>query len=126
MSTLARGEKAMTAFLKERIIGGKSMWDPMKKGKVLNWTDSSKTIKVKVGTKEVCLKAVNSLFARLLMVSRSSRVDVDLKAAINLHELSTVNHLLMSADGKQHPCEDKSQLIHLLEGFPQCCSLSPY
>ena len=77
------GEKGLKAFLKERICGTKNLWDQMKKIKIENWKDNCKT--VKVGGKEVNMKAANSLFASLLLVARSAREDVNLPAAIGLH-----------------------------------------
>ena len=62
-----------------------------------NWKDNCKT--VKVGGKEVNMKAPNSLFACLLLVARSSREDVDLPAAIGLHEFSNISNMLIYPDG---------------------------
>ena len=78
------GERGLKAFVEERICATKILWDKMTKIKIENWKDNCKT--VKVGSKEVNMEAANSLFARLLLVARSSREDVDLPAAIGLHE----------------------------------------
>ena len=53
------------------------------------------------------------MFARLLVISRSSR-DVDLKEVVGMYELSTTNKVYMQARGLLHPCTDKSQLTHEL------------
>ena len=87
-----------------------------------NWTDGHKSINVKAGGKEVCVKAASSLFSRLLMVARSSCDEVDLKEAIGVHEFSITNQMLMTADGR--PSKDKFQLMKHLEGLLQSWVLS--
>ena len=62
------GEKGLKAFVEERNCGTKNLCDQMTK--IENWKDNCKT--VKVGGKEVNMKAANSLFARLRLVARSS------------------------------------------------------
>ena len=51
-------EKGLKAFVEERICGTKNLRDKMTKIKIENWKDNCKT--VKVGGKEVNMKAVNS------------------------------------------------------------------
>ena len=93
-SILSIGERGLTAFkqfVEERIPGTKSLWHKMTKMKNLRWSDTCKEVKVKVCAQDVCIKAANSLFARLLIVARSSREKVDLKEAIGTHEFSMIN-----------------------------------
>ena len=82
--------------------------------KVFGWNEIKKTVKTKMGADDVLLKESNSLMARLLVITRSSR-DMDLKEIIGKYEFSPINKMIMSADGRLHPCSDKAQLIHILE-----------
>ena len=61
------------------------------------------------------LKATTSLFARLLVIARSSRESVDLEEVIGMHEFAYTNKVLMAPDGSIHPSTDKSIVIKLLE-----------
>ena len=70
---------------------------------MLGWNSAAKTSKGRIGSEEVKLKASTSLMARLLVITRSSR-EIDLKLIIGTYEFSTINKLLMTADGKLHPC----------------------
>ena len=96
----------------------------MTKVKRQNWTDGPKSLNVKAGGKEVCVKAASSLFSSLLMVARSSRDEVDLKEAIGVHEFAMTNQIVMTADGRVNPSKDKFQLMKHLEGLPQSWVLS--
>ena len=42
---------------------------------------------------------------------------MDLKEIIGKYEFSNINRMLMTANGKLHPCEDKSQLLHILQAL---------
>ena len=55
----------------------------MKKRKLQTWKSNGKVIKVKTVEQVVELKEDRSLFARLMMVSKS-RPDIDIKEAIGL------------------------------------------
>ena len=81
----------------------------MSKVKLLNRNTSSKEIKVQASTNVMTLKASTSLFARMLVVARSSRADINTKHVIGTHEFGA----LMQADGTLHPINDKGSVIHL-------------
>lgn len=108
-----RGKKGYQNFVEERISGTCNLWDKMHKVKVLGWNEGAKPIKTKIGAEEILLKQSSSILARLLVIARSSR-ETDFKDVIGTYELSSINHTLMSADGRLHPCNDKSQLLHEL------------
>ena len=55
----------------------------MTKSKVLGWKEINKVIKTKVGTDQALLKESNSLIARLLMITRSTR-DIDIEEIIGV------------------------------------------
>ena len=78
--------------------------------KLLNRNTSSKEIKVQAGTNIMTLNATTSLFARMLVVARSSRDDINSKHVIGTHEFGA----LMQADRTLHPINYKSSVIHLL------------
>lgn len=84
----------------------------MKRLKYLNWSDGAKIFKEKGSA--VCLKAKNSLFARLLLIAKSSR-SINLEHIISQHEFSPTSAALMKADGSLHPCHDKAKLTIALE-----------
>ena len=108
-----RGEAEYRIFVEERICGDKNLWDSRSKVPVLGWTAGTRPVKAKTGSTEITLKTSSSMMARLLVITRSSR-DIDLKHVIGKHEFSATNHMLMTPEGKLHPCCDKAQLIHKL------------
>ena len=114
LDTEIRGHTAYASFVDDRISGDKNLWDKMTKVKLLSWTSGAKVIKAKVGSEEISLKASTSLMARLLVITRSSR-EIDIKEVIGTFEFSTTNRMLMTPDGRIHPCTDKATLIHELE-----------
>ena len=113
------GKDAFTHFVAERITEDGNLWDAMTKVKLLTWNATAKEVKMKTGTEVVTLKATSSLFARMLLIARSSRDDIDLEKVIGTHEFSHTNGTLVRADGFLHPTNDKSSVIHLLEGLVQ-------
>jgi len=118
LSTEQVGKKdAFAQFVEQRITGGGNLWDRMTKVKLLTWNAAAKEIKVKTGSEVTTLKATSSLFARMLLVARSSRDDINLEEVIGTHEFSHTNGTLMQAEGTLHPTNDKSSVIHFLEGL---------
>ena len=109
----SRGDEAKETFLQNRICGDGNLWDPMKKVKLLNWDDLSKSTKLKSKTKEFQLKSTTSLFSRLMVIAKSER-SLDLEAAISQYEFHSVNHLLMNPNGTLIPCKGKSDLTKAL------------
>ena len=116
LRTEERGEAAYREFVKERVCGEKNMWDKMTKIKYFGWSAGCKTIKVDVGSKEMTMKTSNSMMARLLVITRSSRA-IDLKEVIGKYEFLTTNQKLMSSDGQLRRCSDKALLMHHLENL---------
>ena len=74
-----------------------------------------KDIKLNTGIEVLTLKATTSLFARLLVIARSSRESVDLEEVVGMHEYAYTNKVLMAPDGSVYPSTDKSIVIKLLE-----------
>lgn len=110
-----KGQEAFRKFVDEHITGNGNLWDRMTKVKLLTWTAAAKDIKLKIGSDITTLKATTSLFARLLVIARSSRENVDLAKVIGVHEFSYANRILMQPDGNVHPTSDKSTVIQLLK-----------
>ena len=82
----------------------------MKKRKLHIWKSNGKVIKVKTVERVVELKEDRSLFARLMMVSKS-RPDIDIKEAIGLYEFTVVPRALFAPDGTMMHCSCKSMLM---------------
>ena len=115
LATEETGMDAYETFVEERIIGSRNLWDNMTKVKQKTWMSAGKYIKLNTGTEVLTLKATSSLFARLLVIARSSRESVDLEEVIGMHEFAYTNKVLMAPDGSIHPSTDKSIVIKLLE-----------
>ena len=65
--------EAYKTFVEECIIGRRNLWDKMTKVKQKTWMSAGKDIQLNTGTEVLTLKATTSLFARLLVITRSSR-----------------------------------------------------
>ena len=111
-----RGQQSLQCFVQDRILGNTNLWDRMTKIKYLNWVDACKTIKLKSNHEQFELKATNSLFARMLMIAKSSR-QIDLQQVVENYEFTAINTCLLNIDGSLIPCTNKSELIHVLEGL---------
>jgi hypothetical protein len=113
------GKKLFEEFVSQRITtGNTNVWAPMKKTQLQVWKNSAMTMRVKVGGKEIELKEDRSLFARMLVVSKS-RPDINVKEAIGHHEFSVVPRSLFAGDGSMLHCSDKSALMKILEELPK-------
>ena len=112
-----RGEEAMKSFVKERICGSENLWGTVKKQKFFNWIDTCKKVKLKDSKGDIELKSTNSLFARLLLIAKSSR-ELDLEDVISEYEFAIINAIIMQPDGSVIPCNKKSELLHILEELP--------
>src|SRR6218665_1836511 len=117
LSTEEVGLSAYRRFVEERLNGNDNLWTKMTKVKQLTWSSSAKDIRLKAGYEVLTLKATSSLFARMLVIARSAREDIDLEDVIGTHEFSCTNRVLMGPDGSIHPTTDKSTVIHLLENM---------
>ena len=65
--------EAYQTFVEERIIGRRNLWDNMTKVKQKSWMSAGKDIQLNTWTEVLTLKATTSLFARLLVIARSTR-----------------------------------------------------
>lgn len=90
-----------------------NLWDPVKKNKLNLCSSAKKKLKVKVNGNVKELQADRSLFARLLIVSRSQR-QVYLKELLGKYEFSAVPQSPFHYDGTMHLCQQKSELIEIL------------
>ena len=117
MKTLTVGSEAHQMYVKERLVGNASLWDRMKRLKLLNWTSAGKSAQVKLKKDTVELKENRSLFARLALAA-VSKPDFDMADCIGNYEFSCVSRALFATDGSLLPCTGKSQLMHILETYP--------
>ena len=115
LATEETGMEAYQRFVEDRIIGSGNLWDKMSKVKQKTWMSAAKDIKLNIGSEVLTLKATTSLFARLLVISWSSRESVNLEEVIGMHEFAYTNKVLMASDGSIHPTTEKSTVIKLLE-----------
>ena len=91
-----KGEEAMTAFIKKRLTTNEvPFYDPIPKLKLATF-DSVTLAPVKIGGREVMLKADRDLFARLLVVAQTR--DMDLREVFR-YSLGPIPWSLASADG---------------------------
>ena len=112
------GEKLYQKFVKERIQGDSSVWDPMKRNNLKTFKDNSKSIKTKVGEKMIEIKEEKNLMSRFLIAARK-RPEMELEMCIGEYEFSVVPRSLFTPDGLPHTCNNKSQLIHLIEDYAE-------
>ena len=71
------GQVMYAAFVTDRITGNSiNLWSPMKKCKLLTWSSSAVTAKIKDGDKIIELREDRALFARLLVVSKAHQIDL--------------------------------------------------
>ena len=96
--------------------GWKLSWKINRQVKLLSWNTVSAELKLKAGSEVFTLKATSSLFARMLVIARSSRDDIDLEEVIELRSASLHKRVLMKP-GSIHHTSDKSIIIHLLDGL---------
>ena len=82
-----------------------------------NLKAAGKKVKLSLGQKVMELKEDRSLFAHLLLVSKS-RPEINLEDAVGRHELSVVPRSMFAADGEMLHCHTKSNLMAILEILP--------
>ena len=75
---------------------------------------NSKKMKVHIHDKVVELKEDRSLFAHMMMVTRS-RPEIDIEEAIGKYEFTVVPRSLFASDGSMLHCSSKSVLMGILE-----------
>ena len=73
-------------------------------------------MKIKLADKVTEIATDRSLFARLMMVTRSKR-DLDLREIFRRYELCAVPRLFFTNDGIMHQFQMKSKLIHIVQSL---------
>ena len=112
------GNKLFQTFVKERIqTAEKSIWDVVKKRKLLTWKTTGKTVRVATKDKIIELKEDRCLFARMMVICKS-RPEIDIKEAVGVYEFSVVPRSMFAADGNMLHCSAKSALMSILEKLP--------
>ena len=91
LSTEKVGMEAFQRFVEARLTGNENLWTKMTKVKLLSWNATVKEVKLKSGSEVQILKATSSFFARMLVIARSSREDIDLETVIGTHEFAYTN-----------------------------------
>ena len=95
-----------------------SLWAHIKRSRLKLCSQSKKKIKVEIDEHVSELTADRSLFARLLLVSRSQR-HVDFAKTLGQYELSVVPRSIFAYDGTMNLCSAKSKLMTILKSVIQ-------
>ena len=73
------GNRLLRTFVKERVqTAAKSIWDVVKKRKLLSWKTTWKTVRVAANDKIIELKEDRCLFAGMMVICKS-RPEIDIK-----------------------------------------------
>ena len=117
-----KGKEAMTAFIRKRLTTDEiSFHDPIPKLKLATF-DSMPVSSVKIGGKEVMLKADRDLFARLLVVAQTRDMDLQL---VFKYSLGPLLWSLASADGSLCKTVKSKLLETLIEGVEPAEDVQP-
>ena len=104
------GKKLLEEFTTKRLEGNLSVWDKMKKRKLLTFKTTAKSLKKKVNDKMVSLREEKTLITRFLVMARQ-RPDIDLPILLGNFEFSVIPKSLFDTDGSVLPVIDKSKVI---------------
>ena len=112
------GNRLLRTFVKERRqTAEKSIWDVVKKRKLLSWKTTWKTVRVAANNKIIELKEDRCFFARMMVICKS-RPEIDIKEEVGVYEFSVVPRSMFAADGNMLHCSAKSALMSILEKLP--------
>jgi len=102
-------------FVAERLTSGKvNLWSQMKKKQLKTWRSARKKMKITAGDTIVELQEDISLFARILVISKS-RSEINLRETIATYEFSVVPRAMFAADSTMLHCSIESNLMAILE-----------
>lgn len=101
------GQEKYNDFVKQKLEGKGSIWDPLKKEKLNTFSSNNKNVTVTVSKQLVQVREERKLMTRLLIASRT-RPDIDLPSNIGMYEFSVVPRSLFTIDGTLHQTTDKS------------------
>lgn len=111
------GADLYATFKKDRIESSSvNLWAPIKRNKLHLCSSSRKKVKTGIGGSVSELSADRSLFARMLIVTRSQR-DVDVAETLGKYEMAAVPRSMFAYDGTMHLCTAKSKLIAILKSL---------
>jgi len=109
------GAELYTTFRSHRIESDSvSLWAPIKRNKLKLCSSSKKKLKIDVEGSVTELNADRSLFARMLILTRSQR-DVELAQTLGKYEMSVVPRSMFTYDGTMNLCSSKSNLMTILK-----------
>ena len=108
------GKKRLQEFVTTRLIGDKSIWEPLTKRKLPTLASNNKVVKAKIQNQIINIKAERKLTTRFVIASRS-RQEIDLPKYLGEYEFSVVPRSLFSTDGKLLPTNDKSIIVKEIE-----------
>lgn len=117
-----KGRQAFQTFVNERLVTNtKGFFDTFTKLKLGSFRDAQKKTSVKAGTKNIIIKADRNLFACLLVVGQSRKVDL---RELLTFELGPLPWSLASLDGMLAKT-NKAALSKLLENEVKCLESLP-
>ena len=117
-----KGRLAFQTFVNERLVtNAKGFFDTFTKLKLGSFRDAQKKTSVKAGTKNIIIKADRNLFARLLVIGQSRKVDL---RELLTFELGPLPWSLASLDGMLAKT-NKATLSKLLENEVKCLESLP-
>ena len=112
------GNKLFETFVKEWIqTAEKSIWDVVRRRKLLMWKTTGKTVRVATKDKIIKLKEDRCLFTWMMVICKS-RPEIDIKEAVGVYEFSVVPRSMFAADGTLLHCSAKSALMSILGKLP--------
>ena len=116
LNAVYTGKDKYDLFIKERLIGEKSIWDTITKEKIPTFVFNNKEITITVNKELVNIKEERKLMSRFLVTLRS-RPDIDLSYYLGEFELSVIPRSLFTVDGCLHKTTDKSVVASQLRKF---------
>ena len=116
LNAVYTGKDKYDLFIKERLIGEKSIWDTITKEKIPTFAFNNKEITIIVNKELVNIQEERKLMSRFLVALRS-RHDIDLSCYLSEFELSFIPRSLFTVDGCLHKTTDKSVVASELRKF---------
>ncbi|XP_038062969.1 uncharacterized protein LOC119733637 [Patiria miniata] len=116
------GEEQCVQFIKERLQGGQvGFFFPLKKNKLLTFSNQGKEVSLGVNDKQVVLKANRDLFTRLLVTSQVRKADM---REVLSFSLGPVPLPIATESGHLYQ-NSKSDLMHYVEELAGVAPVSP-
>ena len=113
-----KGQKRFLDFIQDRLLPTSqiSVWDPLQKSKLKNFSNWMQKTKVHIGDKVIKLREERQLLGRFLIIQGSRPELVPrLEETISEFEMSVVPRSICAVDGSLYIPGDKASLMHVIE-----------